>query len=138
MPSLTSRDRILLTLQIELFISNRFRRGEGPTQTETILDQFSVPVEIIQEILEMMVTEGHLLVTDEPRPGHVPSRSLDKLRIRDVIKSAFHNKALEEADQDGLATDALGRDLVGRFEKAAFQSLGDEDIAACLEPLFEK
>ena len=48
---LTSRDRILLTLQILLLISRRFQRGEGPTGSEAIRDHFPVPVEIIQEIL---------------------------------------------------------------------------------------
>ncbi|MCB1154976.1 MAG: YihY family inner membrane protein [Deltaproteobacteria bacterium] len=132
-PDLSSRDRMLLSLQIYFFIATRFRNGEGAVDSDAIFERFNVPVETAQEILLKFRDAGLVLIVEEPKPGYVPSRDLSTVTVREILHRIYAFPEKSQIVEELAPSDLRAMEVIERFEKDGIEGLGDAGVARVLD-----
>ncbi len=84
---MSSSEKLLIGLEIYLYIANRFYKGEEPPTIFDIERRMHIPHGDIVFFKEIFAEHGLLIEAGEGAAGLVPSRSLDKIPVSKVLES---------------------------------------------------
>ncbi len=85
--AMSSSERLLIGLEVYLYIANKFYRGETAPTVEEISLKISMSVNDVLYFKFLFINNGLLISTGDRSLGLVPSRSLDKILLSDVVRS---------------------------------------------------
>ncbi len=97
-------------------IARAFIQNEGPIPTGALCTGLNIPLELGEDILDLLVDKGLLLKSADPRPGFIPARDPGQIKLSEIAE------ALAEI---ALAQPNLNEDRTfGEITKAHRQFLG--------------
>jgi membrane protein len=73
-------------LNIIHFVWHEFSSSRAPVALETVSAHFNIPGEFASKILELLVTNGLLLKSADPRPGFVPAFDAEKFNLSEIAE----------------------------------------------------
>ncbi len=77
--------REMLTLIILLNIAEAFYHEKPSWQLEQLAEELDLPIRVVREIVEAMVTAGYLVETAGEQPAYLPARELEHIQVSGVI-----------------------------------------------------
>jgi len=99
----------------EAFVENR-----GPTSAASLCGDLNIPLELGEDILDLLVHKGLLLKTAEPRSGFIPARAPDQIKLSEIVES-LAEIALAQPDLDP-------NQMLGKLVTAHRQFLGKHSL----------
>jgi YihY family inner membrane protein len=68
-------------------IADAFERSIAPVEQSIISSKLNLPPEFCEKILNLLVAQGILIKTSEPKVGYVPARNPEKIKLSDVAEA---------------------------------------------------
>jgi membrane protein len=103
-------------------ISLSFHSGEAHWNVDSLAESLQVPVRTLRDLLGELVTDGYLVATAEEPPAYQPARSLDQIRVNDVLQTLRHTGGREMPVRLDATTSFL-REITGRIDAAGAAAL---------------
>lgn len=127
-------DRVSIGLQLYTLIAQRFRKGQPPPTADELARRFLIATGSVDMHLDKLVANGlaRKVTAGSGGDGIVPSRSLDEVRVSDVI-AAFIPMGDEEMRQRPI--ELAVEDLVDGFRSAGFESVGETTFSELVDQL---
>lgn len=121
-------ERILLGLDLYFTVARHFLDGRRPPTRDDLSAQLNMPISDVGVVAETLEKSDLLLPAGRTGQGLVPSRSLDKIPVQDVVGSLF-GEAAAASDTKRPASKLL-RTLRG----TAGSAMGKRTVLDYLEP----
>jgi membrane protein len=120
-------DRVTTGLQIFTMIATRFHKGLDPPTSDELSRRFLVATGSVDSHLDRLVGAGlaRRVAFGRSLEGVVPARSLDSVRVADVI-DAFVPHAEEQLRQRPI--EVIVESVVSSFREAGFEAVGDSTM----------
>lgn len=140
---LGGRNKVAQAVRIYTLIARRFHFGEAPPTLEELAERFVMPLDKAEDSLDRLTQAGlaRTTGTGTANEGFVPARSLDRVRVADVM-GAFLGDAetaptgpVERAAAEVLAEFRSGGEsaLADRTFREMVQGLGDPSAPVVAE-----
>ncbi len=81
--------RLLVGLDVYLYIARNFHRGDKPVTLSEISNRLHISVSDVSFFADIFFKNNLLLFTGKDNRGLIPSRSLEKIKIIDIVHSLF-------------------------------------------------
>jgi membrane protein len=120
--------KMLLALQIYLFIAKRFHDAEEAPGADEAAERTAVPVETAEEILDAFAANGLLKIVEEPEGGYVPARSPGGLPARELVHAVFRAQSGDETFRRLDISDEVAAQMLDQFEMGGYNAVGDIDL----------
>jgi YihY family inner membrane protein len=65
-------------------VAAAFESDRGPISTEDVCSRLDIPGEFGEKLLDELVTRGVLAKTTDPKPGFVPAKDPERIRLSDI------------------------------------------------------
>jgi len=88
---MSSAERLLLGLDVYFFIAERYRTGEKPASRLDISKALHLSMAGINFFVNSFYREKLILFTGKNENGVVPSKSLDRVKVGDIVQCLFGN-----------------------------------------------
>ena len=125
------KERIaLLLLQ---HIGSRHDKGEQPPSLATLVDHLSAPQTVVQYVLNKLISQQIVVESNENPIGYLPAKSIDLLRLSDVLKAVRSGEEIRYLTTAQLPTKGLLLDIVENIDDAIEASLGDKTVRDLIE-----
>jgi hypothetical protein len=131
-------ERFLFGLEVYFQIVGRFYRGESPPSISQIARRFSASLSDITFFVDLFYQRDLLLTAGRHNDLLVPSRSLEKIYLRELFESLFGNPKeapwqSEEAlslfeSVSGAAVSSLGQTSVLEFLKSSLEGSEEDPL----------
>jgi membrane protein len=131
----TGRERIGLALKFFSVIAQRFHKGEKPPTNEDLADEFLLPIEAVDTTTSRLIDREIVrkTVDSSDDEGLLPGRSLDSIKVTDVIQAVF-----ESEDESISAEKPLEKSvdsLLENFSTAGYDKIGNLTILEYLRSI---
>ncbi len=122
-------DRLALALRLYLRIGHSFHRGDPPPTMDELAGRFSVSLVMVEEQMSLLIDAGllRLVAGGNRNEGLVPSRSLDEIKVSEVIRAVFSDEAGKDRREEPL--DRIADQVLAGFQAAGHQSLQGASVA---------
>ena len=127
----SGRDRLGLALKFFSYIAKLFHKGQTPPASEDLADRFDLPIEVTENYLALLIERNLVHEISGETEGFVPSQSLDKITVKDVLNAVFLDK-INSKVRDELLEQTVESTL-DKFETGAYGSIGDTTMLEFLE-----
>ncbi len=94
--AMNASEKLLIGLEVYLYIANKFYIGEkAPTVTE-VSAKISIPISDVVYFKAVFMDSGLLILAGNGGSGMVPSRSLDKILLSEILESILGKVEIPE------------------------------------------
>ncbi len=123
------RETVALSLMLEM--ARRFDTGLGGLEPSASGAAWNIPMSLVNQSLDHLETAGLIRRCATEPPTYLPSRSLDRITVKDVI-DAVRNAG----EEPSALREAVGlQPLLGEMERLRHQSLSRTLASAIREPV---
>ena len=83
--TLSNRLRERITFMIMYFIGYNYFHNQKHWTLDGLVNRLELPVDTIQDILDLLEKDGLILETGDDPPAYIPARSIEKIRLNDLL-----------------------------------------------------
>jgi membrane protein len=126
------KEREHLSLRILLTIGKNFLTEKSPLMLKEIARQLNLPLNLTKDLTSSLLDGNLLIELDEyGRQAYLPARSLDNIRMSDIIRAVQGNRMLSSGSRE----DKVIGDLVTTSEKKFEEFSGNKNLREILDEL---
>lgn len=124
-----------LALRAMIHIGRHFRRGEGVTDIDTLVDATGSTRPMLEQVLVGLEAKGLLVVVEHTGPAYVPGAPLDRITAEDILDAIRGNmrSSVPESPVDELVGDVI-RGFESSLEKRLRTQTLDDLVARSDSP----
>jgi membrane protein len=127
-------DSVATGLQLYLQIASRFHQGRQPPSPDELSRRFLLATGVVDAHLERLAKARLIqrVAVNSQGEGAVPARSLDEVRVADVI-DAFLQSSADEVRRRPI--ELTVQSVLDRFRAAGFETVGDQTVRDLVDGL---
>ncbi|MDP8225528.1 MAG: YihY family inner membrane protein [Candidatus Lernaella stagnicola] len=118
----SAREKVHLAVRVLVFVARRFHAGQGPATLTELEDRFRIPNELAEQLIDQLMRGGLIQAVEcevEDDMRFVPGKSLDVLRLGEVVVAVYQDGAGAEPERGLDRLDKLAVDILENGERAA-------------------
>jgi membrane protein len=125
--------REAIALNMLILTGEKFLKGEPAPNRMDLADQFAIPERLANQILQELVDQGMLNIVDEEKSRYAPAKSLDSLKISDILRSrrTYGISIFPESKND--ITDNLVRRIQEQFDDSLDKTFAELTLRDLIE-----
>ncbi|MCP4490824.1 MAG: YihY family inner membrane protein [Gammaproteobacteria bacterium] len=125
---LSARMREQLVLQLMVNIAQTYdQQSQMPTTIDRLASYQQAPAEVLGRMLAALEDDGMVLRTNDRPPGYIPAKSLNRIRLIDILRSS--REAEDNRQRENLYCDPAVGELMQSIETQYEIQLGDQTLA---------
>jgi len=101
------RRQQIMALEIMRLLGAAFQRGENRCTASSLADKFSVPLEVVDEVLAKLQRYGLVVQTCDESPQLMPGRDLQTISVQQVLDAISANSKSGPAVESQVSTSVL-------------------------------
>lgn len=125
--------RLGLALKFFTYIATCFHKGIVPPKLDDLAERFEVPLEVADTYIDLLMERNLVHEIASSGEGYVPSQSLDKITVKDVINAVFIDVENRKPPQKAL--DQTIEASLKNFQSGGYQAIGDDTFLNYLKKI---
>ena len=133
------RNMVALAVRIYTLIAKRFHTGNTPPTLEEVAERFLLPLETAENSLARLTQSGLARPAggESGSEGFVPAKSLDKVRVADVMGAFLGDIAGGSETRGARSVERAAAQVLSEYRSAGEAALGDRTFREIVENLDE-
>lgn len=124
--SLGSNAKEALALEILRLIGSAYQDGSKEWTLGRLIDQLSLPMEIVNEVLDKLLSHNFLIYTGEDSPYFIPGKDLQNITVKEVLDVIRGDLAY--SDSNGSFADTNIINLLRELDSLSDEHLSNKTI----------
>lgn len=125
--------RLGLALKFFTFIATSFHKGEVPPKMDDLAGRFETPIEVAGTYVDLLMERNLVHEITSSGDGYVPSQSLDKITVKDVINAVFIDVENRKTSRETL--DQTIENSLTSFQQAGNGAIGNDTFLEYLKKI---